>query len=650
MPTDTAMGRPVAASDRTPRRRARRLAVSEKIAALSLLALVFMAVLAFGASDVATATLFSGLYAAYLLGLLATCDWARRDLGRMRDLAPQAILFALLTAAALWPLTPWGPGGAHPVWAYLPGRTGSLTLDRSALSLNVLQLFGLASLFVSARIVGASEARGAWFLRAAVAALGAYAAMALFDHVGAGRTARLTATLLSPNSAATTFGAGLLLTTAVVVNRLRRHSGLATLRRGDPETMAWLGVVALLATVLLLTASRGGTVASLIGLGLLLVWNLFVQRQTVRGVAGVAGLAVVLLVAAVALRSADTLADRLALADQDIAIRSAIFVPHWQAFLSTPWSGFGLGAFPTINQLVVTQPSLHVLYEVRATHNLYLQWLEEGGVIGAGAMLALFASLIWPILRGSLEDSSTGVWARATACAAVVFLVHGMTDFALQAPAIQALCAMVLGVVGGMARVRAGTRGEANVLPTLSVGAVAGLTLLATVAAGAPLLAAKLGGDLSAWPTAPADALAASVEAGLAKPDLDRAGLARLERISDRELALRPASGASWLRRATIEGKLGHGEALNQALERSFLTAPLQVSLFERRTIFAYEHWDQLSQDAREETAYQLKTEWRRGGRRTARFVVMANGIRNPAGRVGLALQVAVLRTSPRTR
>jgi hypothetical protein len=137
------------------------------------------------------------------------------------------------------------------------------------------------------------------------------------------------------------------------------------------------------------------------------------------------------------------------------------------------------------------------------------------------------------------------------------------------------------------------------------------------------------------------------VETGLAKPVRDRASLERLERVSDRELALRPASGAAWLRKAVVEAELGHVEASVQALERSFQVAPLQTSLFERRTIFAYGHWDKLSQNAREQTAYQFKAEYRRT-QQPARFTAMANSLRNPAGRVGMALQIAFLRLAAR--
>lgn len=644
MPTDAVSRRPVEGNDRPPRRRTRPLAASEKGAGLILLALVFLAVVAFGASDIAVAILLPGLYALYLIGLLVTCAWARRDLARTSGLGLQVLLFALLTAAVLWPLSPWGPGGAHPVWAYVTGQAGSLTVDRSALLLNVLQLFGLACLFVSARVFGASETRGLWFVKVALAALGVYAAVALTDHVAVRRTVRLTATLLSPNSAATVFGAASLLTAAAVLNRFRRHSGLSMLRRGDPEAMAWLGLLALFATTLLMTVSRAGVAATLVGLALLLVWNVFAQRQSPRAVAGLAGLAAIVLLAAVALRSADQLAGRFAMTGRDVEIRSAIFAAHWHAFLSTPWSGFGLGSFPTVNQLIVDSATLPVLYDIRAVHNLYLQWLEEAGIVGFTAMLVLFLSLLLPIARGGFQDSTTGAWARATACAAVVFLVHGATDFALQVPAIQALCVLMLGVIGGLSGGRSRQRGAPSPALSRGVTGVAAFTVAATALVSAPLIAARAGGDLSAWPTAPAEALAEVIETGLASRP-NPAALARLERISDRELALRPASGAAWLRRAAVEAASNDDLAASKALQRSFQVAPLQTSLFDRRTIFAYEHWDRLSPAAREDTVYHVKVEWRRSGR-PARFVAMANSLHNPAGRVGMALQIALLRLS----
>jgi O-antigen ligase len=145
MPTESAARSAPASPKRPGRGAVRRIALSEKVAAGALLALVFLAVIAFGASEIATASLFAGLYPAFLIGLLACCRWARRDLSRLRGSKVQVALLGLLLLAVSWSLGPWGPGGAHPVWSYVPGHLGALTVDRSAVLLNVVQLLGLAA-------------------------------------------------------------------------------------------------------------------------------------------------------------------------------------------------------------------------------------------------------------------------------------------------------------------------------------------------------------------------------------------------------------------------------------------------------------------------------------------------------------------------
>ncbi|ALL14893.1 O-antigen ligase family protein [Caulobacter henricii] len=645
MPT-RASARPAAVSSARPTRGpGRRLALSEKVAGGLLVVLVFLAVIAFGASEIGTAALFSGVYAAYLIGLLATCNWARRDLVRMRGKALQAGLFALLLLAVLWPLTPWAPGGPHPVWAYLPDQTGSVTVDRSALLLNVLQLLGLACLFTAGRVLGASEARGRWCLRIAVMVFGAFATLAFLDHVLMRRSSRLVATLLSPNSAATMLGGGLLLAVAATANRVRRQKGLAMLRRGDPESVICLAIAGVSLTALLMTASRAGLAATLVGLGLLLIWEAIAQRQRFRVVAGLGSAALLLVIGALSLRSTEQVAERFNNAQQDAEVRAAIIAPHWEAFLASPWFGYGLGSFPTLNHMVSNQQNLPVLFDVRAVHNLYVQWLEDAGVAGAAAMALLFLVLLWPILRGGLREGVTATWARATVCAAVVFLLHGLTDFALQVPAIQALVALVLGLAVSLSLGTGSARKTDP--PTVWTAAVAAAAVLTfSVLGTTPLLAARVGSDLTAWPTAPADALGREIEISLARPNLPPVDLTRLEQLSQREVALRPASGAAWLRRAAVSAARGQAKDASQALERSYAVAPLQTSLFVSRTKFAYEHWDQISPEAREAAIYQFETEWHRRPDR-ARYAEIAKSLRNQAGRVAMAVQIFFLQLEP---
>ncbi|MDB5457589.1 MAG: hypothetical protein JWP92_3174 [Caulobacter sp.] len=615
--------------------------LSERIAAGGLISLAFVAVVAFGASEVMSASLFAGLYAAALAVLLLGCDWARRDLTRLTGLKIQGVLFAVLMAAVLWPLTPWSPDGAHPVWAYLPGAVGSVAIDRSALLLNALQLLGLACLFLAGRVIGASEARARWALWALIIAVGLYAMFGFVDHVTTRRGQRLVATLLSPNSAATLFGAGLVMTAAAAANRLRQSRGLRLLRRGDPTAMLAIGVAAMLATALLLTGSRGGVLATGIGLGAFLLWEAVAQRHRLRAALILGGVALILVLGAIFLRSGEVVTERFGQVDQDFNGRGQIFAAHWIAFKAAPWFGYGLGSFPTVDQVIITVETLPVLFNVRAAHNLYLQWLEEAGVVGTAAMFGLTGWLLALLARAGLKTGSVAAWSRATVCAALVFLIHGLTDFALQAPAITALAALTLGiVVSAVSEKRAGRRAY-PVAPVRAATASAVAVAIVALLVVAPMLAARLGGDLSSWPTASAEVLAFRIERALARPDA--AGLVRAQRLSDRELHMRPASGAAWLRRAALAAAQNRDGEMGAALERSFDVAPLQTSLFRGRTIFAYNHWTQISQAAREQTIAQLRAEWARGwGERP--FIALANEITDETGRTGLALQIVSLR------
>ena len=145
-------------------------------------------------------------------------------------------------------------------------------------------------------------------------------------------------------------------------------------------------------------------------------------------------------------------------------------------------------------------------------------------------------------------------------------------------------------------------------------------------------------------PTAPAEALAASIEAGLARASTEPAEQARLAALSEREVGLRPGSGGAWLRKAAVEYQRGNVPAANLALEHSLSVAPLQTSLFISRARLAYEHWPTLTPAARQQVMYQARIEFGRpGGERRLR--ALANSIRDPSGRIGLAFLIVAERT-----
>jgi len=622
--------------------KSRKLQVSEGVAIGALVALLLIEVIAFGASDVAVAAVFGAVHAAFLLGLVVFCRWARKVPSALVAPWPGLMFVALLVAVA-WSLTPFGPGGPHPVWRYLGPEGGSITVDRSSVVLSILRLVGLACLFLASQIVGASETRRralVWFL---VLAFGAFAALAIIDHVGLRAGRRLTATLLSPNSAATLMGVGVVFATMFFSQAIQRAGGSLRLDKLGLDASLSLGLAAVFATALALTASRGGIFATVVGLAVLLTWQVIAQGRKVRAVAIIGGAAALLVVIGVAMRSAELTAARLENLEGDVAVRKAIFDAHWEAFKSSPWFGFGLGSFPVVNQLIQTTENLRVLFDVRATHNLYLQWLEEGGVVGGLFMAAWLLVALWRAGVEAIKPGTAGAMARATIAATITVLLHGLSDFAVQVPALQALFAVGLGAITAAAP-PSRPRG-AKIPRPWPVIAFASVTLVVSLLAAIPLAASRFGGDLSAWPTAPAEALATSIEAGLALNAPDPAAKARLEALSRRELAMRPGSGGAWLRKAAIDFQRGDVTAANAALEHSLAVAPLQTSLFVSRTRLAYENWPLLTPSARQQVMYQVRTEYgRSNGER--RLKALANSIRNPSGRIGLAFLIVAERAA----
>lgn len=620
----------------------RTLQVSEGAAIGALVTLVLIEVIAFGASDVSTAAVFGALHAAFLLGLLTFCRWARKAPSALTAPWPGLMFLALLLAVA-WSLTPFGPGGAHPVWRYLGPEGGSITVDRSSVVLNILRLVGLACLFLACHVIGASEARRralVWFL---VLAFGAFAALAIVDHVALRAGRRLTATLLSPNSAATLMGVGVVFAAMFFSQALQRTGGSLRLDKLGLDASLSLGLAAVFATALALTASRGGIFATVVGLAVLLTWQVIAQGRKVRTVAIVGGAAALLVVVGVAMRSAELTAVRLENLGSDAAQRKLIFDTHWEAFKTSPWFGFGLGSFPIVNQLIQTTENLPVLFDVRATHNLYLQWLEEGGIVGGLFMAAWLLVALWRAGVEAIKPGMAGALARATIAATLTVLLHGVTDFAVQVPALQALFAIGLGAMTATAA-SSRRRGAKTPTPWPTI-TFAGLAFVVSVLVAIPLAASRFGGDLADMPTASAEVLATSIEAGLARNAPEPAAKARLADLSRREVAMRPGSGGAWLRKSAIDFQRGDVAAANAALEHSLAVAPLQTSLFVSRTRLAYENWPLLTPAARQQVIYQARAEYDRPNGEN-RLKALANSIRNPSGRIGLAFLIVAERAA----
>jgi O-antigen ligase len=404
-----------------------------------------LAHLTFGANQVAASLWLTALCAFGLAVALST----RLRIG-LYDLVPSlpvVILFGLTLAVAAWTLTPWAPGGAHPIWAWAGISRGAITVDRSQTVLEMVKLCGLACLFGLGALQGLSRDRALATLKAIVWTGGGYALVSLITFVAGVQIAvgdRLSGGFLSANSGATVFGILTVLALALFLRGWQNNAGLGLSRR-ITAVAGPLACLSLSAVCLVLTQSRMGLAATFVAAGALLVWT-FAQNPKGKASAIVAGLIMLVLGGVLFFGGNALVWTRIDALDADATIRGQIFAAHWQAFLASPLFGYGLGSFDPVNLQVITAENASTLWPIRATHNVYLQWLQEAGLVGAIPMFLLIATILGLSVWRSGGVKGTRTPLHGLICASLVILLHGLTDYALQVPSIAALWTFLLGL------------------------------------------------------------------------------------------------------------------------------------------------------------------------------------------------------------
>ena len=439
------------------------LSWSEKSVALALCILLFLAHLAFGAARREVALGFAALQALMLSAVIFSCAWARLDLRKTQALVWPGACLAGVLLVGLWSLTPLTPGGPHPMWSYVQASPAA-AVDKSAVVIELVRLLALACVFLIAWVIGADDDRARWFLRLFLAATGLFAVWAFLSQlvdpgVLFGSIAlpyggsRLSAAFLSANTAGAYFGVCVLVSTCALTDRLRdRVTGAAlisgrTLQRAAPS----LVVLGFSTACLLLTASRGGFIGTGIALTFFLMWEATARRWKLFGLPGLGVVALFAVLLALAAIGGGPMLERLLSVNGDVAGRREIGDAHWHAFLAAPWMGYGLGSFDAINRMVTTSQNYPELWNIHAAHNVYLQWLEEAGALGAGFMFGAIGLTLALTVRGAGRRSRMTTWIRGLVSASMVLLIHGISDFALEIPSIAALLACLLGLGAGLA-------------------------------------------------------------------------------------------------------------------------------------------------------------------------------------------------------
>jgi O-antigen ligase len=410
-------------------------------------ALIFIGHMLYGAMRPEAALLLTAA-ASVLLGICLLRPKLRRELQRLDGLVLPAVLFLAVILVAVWSLTPFVPGGPHPVWAYLNISPGAATVDRSATTLEIIKLLGLACVFLLGAASGGSDTRARLAVNAVLVLGVLFAAWAFFGFVtnpDRREGLRLEASFLSANTAGTVFAALFVLCSGPLAQRLL--GSRPGTRGGAPVALAAL----LFLITLFMTASRGGLLATASGFGVMVVLLAFSGRLKWSRALLFAGGGALAMFALLAV-GGQFLLTRLMGHTQEFGSRTDILKIHWQAFLESPLFGYGLGSFDVVNRMLLDPATFPKVWTVRAAHNIYLAWLEQGGLIAAVPMFACIGVLILTTLRKAFRRSRMVTFLFALAGVDAVFLVHGATDFALEMFSVASLWTYLLGLQFSLAQ------------------------------------------------------------------------------------------------------------------------------------------------------------------------------------------------------
>lgn len=397
----------------------------------------------YGGLVASTSLALTAVSAMVLLACLALPRF-RQDFGKIRSLEIPAALFIVVLLLAVLSLTPYGPGGPAPVWDYLRIQEASVSINKTSTTIEIIRLLGLGCLFAIGAITGVSDDRGRKAFNLFVLAGGAFALWAFFTHVTGIRlsaTPRLEARFMAANTAGGFFSLLGVCCFGAAIGAFRAARPKDRLYDILPFAVSMFVIL----VCLVMTGSRGGSIAFGVGLFAFALLQIFLGKLKLTWALVIGGVFFVVAVAAL-LIAGDLLLSRFTEGAANSEARYRQAVAHFEAFNAAPWLGYGLGTFDAINRSIMTSGNFADLWSIRALHNVYLQWLEEAGVLGTLPMFACIGLILWTTLRQSARRSrmTTALFALLAADAVVLF--HSISDFDLQAWSFAANWAWLLGL------------------------------------------------------------------------------------------------------------------------------------------------------------------------------------------------------------
>jgi O-antigen ligase len=376
----------------------------------------------------------------------------------LKQLRAPAVMFALVVFwIFLQNSTVFPVALQHPIYGMASDvlgqqLDGSISVNRDLTTLALMRLLTAACAFWLVLQLTRNPERAHLLLRAVGLIAAVYAVYGLVDAATGGTMSGFApeggglfvrATFKNRNSFATYAGLGLLANSAVLF-RSYRHAlpngeswqmrlGAFLEAAGSRGLFEIATTLALLAA-LLLSGSRGGIVASL--LGLVALGLLTFGRSPKRGTEQIEMvLFMTLVVVGAFYLFGDVFAGRIATSGLVDAGRLAVYDITLQSILDAPFTGFGYGTFQDVFPMYRDQ-SVSIVEAWDMAHNTYLEVLQGLGVIGGALLIGTVVILVWYCGRGVLQRRQGFAPATVGLSASLLVGTHALVDFSLQIQAV----------------------------------------------------------------------------------------------------------------------------------------------------------------------------------------------------------------------
>jgi O-antigen ligase len=214
------------------------------------------------------------------------------------------------------------------------------------------------------------------------------------------------------------------------------------------RALAWLGAAAVLYGSVIASTSRAGS--ALVTLEVLIILWIILRHRTTNARSRVvfALIAAGLLVIAALVVGSSILLHRFAENDP-LAFRRRTLLVSLRIIQARPWTGFGLGTWPSIYPAYSEYDELAF---VNHAHNDWAEWAGDGGVPFAVLMGLVAVRAAWLSLQAPWGIGIVSVF------------IHSLVDFPLQRPTVMLWLVTILGCLESVRAKETGISGRSSLL------------------------------------------------------------------------------------------------------------------------------------------------------------------------------------------